>query len=231
MVTEFLEQDQGLYRARRLFALPEFFTGKEYLEERVQCIRINEHELGKISSLSTPNSAVLEIGIPDEKPDLQSLQDKLTIYLENIRDPGNFGTIIRTADWFGMRTLVCSPGSVDLFNPKVLQASMGSFVRVRIIYMDPEELIAITSNFKPFSYTATIMEGMNVFEYELPDRGLIFFGNESGGLSDSIISKCDHRITIPGFNNPPGPDSLNLSIAAGIIMAEMKRKSLTRSGN
>src|SRR3989304_8063788 len=136
---------------------------------------INEAELKKISALKTPNQVLAIAKIPENYTD-NNLENALCLVLEDIQDPGNFGTIIRTADWFGIKSIFCSENTVDLFNEKVIQSSMGSVFRINIVYMDIIDLIEKNKNKIPVFGTFTT--GDNIFNLNLPPKGLIVFGNE-----------------------------------------------------
>lgn len=229
MVLEFLQSEPHKFKVLSILALPGFIHNNKKILKNLKCIEIEPRELKKISSFSTPNQAILEIEIPKQEFDLSSIRNELNIFLDDIRDPGNLGTIIRTADWFGIKNLFCSSGSVDLYNPKVLQSSMGSFSRVNVLYIEAEEIIRKTADFSDFELIATTMEGINLFEKSLPLKGLLFFGNESKGLKESIISECSYAYTIPPGPSESNqrPDSLNIGMSAGIFMAELsKRKTI-----
>lgn len=166
--------------------------------------------LEKISSLQTANSVLLVA----EKPPMADIvpQNGWSLVLEKIQDPGNMGTIIRTADWFGIKDIVCSHDCVEAYNPKVVQATMGSLLRVNIIYTD---LVAFLDTYKRNLYAASL-DGTDLQTFTKPEPGYILLGNESKGLSDTMLSRASHKITIPRIGNA---ESLNVSVAAGIICA------------
>lgn len=233
MILEFLQSESQKYKVLSILALPGFIQNHKKILKNLKCIEIEARELKKISSFTTPNQAILEIEIPRQDFDLSSIQDSLSLFLDDIRDPGNLGTIIRTADWFGITNLFCSSGSVDLYNPKVLQASMGSFSRVNVVYMEAKEIIRKTSEFADFELIATAMKGLSLFENNLPAKGLLFFGNESKGLPEDLISECNYTYSIPPEPSifHQRPDSLNLGMSAGIFMAEISRRKAIQNEN
>lgn len=231
MVKEFIK-DPGLFEPKTLLALPSFIAQLNSSSLNIKIIEITEKELSRISSLSTPNQAIMEIRIPDYEWSEDEIYNNYSLYFENIQDPGNMGTIIRTADWFGIRNIFCSPGSVDIYNPKVIQATMGSISRVKVHYTEHHIFLEPDAGIKRnFQTLATGLVGENIYDLELKDSGIIFFGNESSGLSDEIVDKCDGTISIPGHRDIRGAESLNLSIATGIICSEMLRKGLIRNGS
>ena len=179
-------------------------------------IRISETELKKVSTLKSPNKALGIFKIPKEK----ALQNSgLTIALDAINDPGNLGTIIRLCDWFGVTQLVCSKDTVDCYNQKVVQASMGSLTRVSIYYTDLENYIT-KSNLDTF---IADMDGENVYKTKLPKEGILIMGNEANGVSEEIKSLLQYKISIPRFGETQETESLNVATATAILLSEFKR--------
>lgn len=177
---------------------------------------ITELELKKISFLKTPNKALAIFKVPEV---LTIDFNNLIIALDDIRDPGNLGTIIRLCDWFGIRDLLCSNETVDCYNPKVIQASMGSITRVNINYTNLEELIK-TADIPIFG---AFMDGENVYETHLPRKGILVLGNEANGISKSIEEIVNKRVSIPRFGTLQATESLNVATAAAIMLSEFKR--------
>ena len=207
-IQEFLKSHFKLYK---LFTTEALFNCESTL--------ISEVELKKISSLKTPNTAlaIFEIKEPDAID-----ESKLIVALDDIRDPGNLGTIIRLCDWFGIRDLVCSPSTVDCYNPKVVQASMGSLARVNITYLDLELYLKQTELQK----FGTFMDSKNVYKELLPQTGILILGNEANGISSSIEKLIDKKITIPRFGKTQETESLNVATATAILLSEFKRRSI-----
>ena len=177
---------------------------------------IHETDLKKISALATPNSCLALFKIPEEKTIIES---GLIIALDDVRDPGNLGTILRLCDWYGVEQVICSKESVDIYNPKVVQATMGSISRVNVTYVDLEAYISQT-NLKVYG---TFMEGENIYKTSLPQEGIIVMGNEANGISEEIEALIKNRITIPRFGKLQKAESLNVATATGIILSEFKR--------
>ncbi len=180
-------------------------------------------ELKKISALYTPNSVLAIISMPDIKFNYHDINSKLSIYLNDIQDPGNFGNIIRISDWFGINNVFCSKNCVDLYNYKVIQSSMGSFCRVNVFYIDINILVKNMDNSAPVY--GTFLDGENIYSLKLQQKGLIILGNESKGVDKNLGKIVTKKIKIPGF--PPDnniTDSLNVSAAAGIICSEFRRR-------
>ena len=152
-------------------------------------------------------------------PDIKPIDDREWILaLDDIRDPGNLGTIIRLCDWFGIQHLVCSENTVDCFNPKVLQATMGSIARVNMVYTD---LLQFITDYKGLVY-GTFMDGEPVYNIKLPQKGILVMGNEANGISNEIKNKVDKKISIPQFGGKQ-TESLNVATAAAIFLNEIRR--------
>jgi len=178
---------------------------------------INQIELKKISSLKTPNQILIVLNLPNYTPLEENIQKSLHLVLENIQDPGNMGTIIRIADWFGISTIFCSKGCVDVYNSKVVQATMGGFLRVKVRYTNLEELF--TNNPELPVYGA-VLGGDNAFKADLKQPSFLLIGNEGKGLSEDIQKHITSKITIPKFGEA---ESLNAAVATGILCAFFQR--------
>ena len=173
-------------------------------------------ELKSISFLTTPQKALAVFKIPEVK----NYQDSgLTIALDNLRDPGNLGTIIRLCDWFGVEELICSEGTVDCYNPKVIQATMGSIARVNVKYVN---LLDYIKNTKREVY-GTFMGGDNVYEADLPKEAVLVMGNEANGITEDISKLLSNKIAIPRFGINKATESLNVAMATSIFLSEFKR--------
>lgn len=178
---------------------------------------ITEAELKKISALTTPQQVVALFEIPRPKP---ISEDKLIVALDAVRDPGNLGTIIRLCDWFGVEHVVCSKTTVDCYNPKVVQATMGSLTRVSIHYVD---LVAYLER-SDLQKLGAFMDGTPVYDDILPQTGVLVMGNEANGISDAIEALIDHRISIPSYSSHQSTESLNVATATAILLSEFKRR-------
>jgi len=177
---------------------------------------ISENDLKRISFLKTPNKALAIFKFPEETP-IQF--NRLIVALDDVRDPGNLGTIIRLCDWFGIRDLVCSRQTVDCYNPKVLQATMGSISRVSINYVDLELFLSETS----LPVFGAYMNGDDVYKTALPEKGVLVMGNEANGISKDIETQISNRIAIPRFGDLQATESLNVATATAILLSEFKR--------
>jgi RNA methyltransferase, TrmH family len=180
---------------------------------------ITAAELDKISALSTPNQVLAVADIPLEKINFELVTTDICFYLDGIQDPGNLGSILRVADWFGLPTVYCSPDCVDVYSPKVVQASMGAIFRVQSWEIDLCELLMAAPQ---IAVVGAVLDGENVFEANLPSNGLLVIGNEGKGISPQTEHLLTHRISIP--RHPTGKaESLNASVAAGILAAAFRR--------
>ena len=173
-------------------------------------------ELKKISALTNANNCLAIFKIPQPKKIKSS---GIIIALDSIRDPGNLGTIIRLCDWFGIADLICSDTTVDVYNPKVVQATMGSIARVNINYLDLENFLQQTK----LPIYGAFMDGDNIYKTQLPDQAIIVMGNEANGISDNITKIVQKRVSIPKFGSLQEAESLNVSAATAIVMSEFKR--------
>ncbi|KGO88327.1 TrmH family RNA methyltransferase [Flavobacterium suncheonense] len=178
---------------------------------------ITEQELKKITALNTPNNCLALFKIPQER---EITTDGLMIALDDVRDPGNLGTILRLCDWFGIKEVVCSNETVDIFNPKVVQATMGSISRVNVVYTDLRDFLG--KAIQPVY--GTFMDGKNLYRSDLPAQGIIVMGNEANGISPAIEKLCTQRIAIPRFGDLQQTESLNVATATAIILSEFRRE-------
>jgi TrmH family RNA methyltransferase len=180
---------------------------------------VSAEDLKKISALTTASSCLAVFKIPEQK---ELYQSGLIVALDAIRDPGNLGTIIRLCDWFGIQQLICSNETVDVYNPKVVQATMGSISRVNVSYINLEDFISTTS----LPVFGTFMNGENIYSTTLPQEGIIVMGNEANGISKEVENNIQHRLAIPRFGSLQKTESLNVATATAIILSEFRRVSL-----
>jgi len=206
-----------------VFALPAWLEENSEKERkwRNKIIEISEKEISRLSGLKTPNKVLATVQIPERKISQKEF-GKLLLVLDGIADPGNLGTIIRTADWFGIESILCSNDCVELYNPKVVQATMGSLFRVKVFYDDLAETI---SGFgKNLPIFGTMLKGENLYKLQLPEQAIIVVGSESHGISAGVEKLLTHKITIPSDNT--GAESLNAAVATGIVCSEFIRDRL-----
>ena len=179
-------------------------------------IEVTDQELKKISSLKNPNKVLAIFKIPNQ---INPIMGGLILALDSINDPGNLGTIIRLCDWFGIEQLVCSNETVDCFNSKVVQASMGSLTRVAVSYLDLKKYLQNAS----VPIFIADMDGLNVYKTKLPDSALLVLGNEANGISDDIKQLVTTKITIPRYGAFQQTESLNVATASAILLSEFRR--------
>ncbi len=198
------------------FILEELYTTEDIFKDIHMRVLISESDLKKMSALTNPNNSLAVFSLPKTQ-DIKA--ENLIVALDKIRDPGNLGTIIRLCDWFGISDLVCSEDCVDAYNPKVLQATMGSITRVNITYLNLEDFLSTTK----LSIFGTFMEGSSIYKTNLPQHGIIVLGNEANGISPEIEKLITDKITIPRFGN--NTESLNVATATAIVLSEFRRNS------
>jgi len=194
-------------------------TNIEGVENSV--VQLSKSELNKMSNLSNPKNSLGVFEIPKSK---KIDYNKLIIGLDNISDPGNLGTIIRLCDWFGVEDLICSLKTVDCYNPKVVQASMGSISRINITYLDLQKTIE-NNSIKTYG---TYMQGDSLYELDEIQKGLVLFGNEANGINPNLSKFIDKRLSIPRFGTLKKTESLNVASALSIVLSENARKSIEK---
>lgn len=197
-----------LYETEDLF--PEVAVSKKTV--------ISESDLKKISALTTANNCLAVFKIPKPK---KLVETGLILALDDIRDPGNLGTILRLCDWFGIEQLICSHETVDLYNPKVVQATMGSISRVAVHYLDLENFLKQTK----LPVFGTFMDGKNIYQQKLPESAIIVMGNEANGISEKIEKAATERLSVPRFGNLKQTESLNVATATAIVLSEFRRNA------
>ncbi len=192
----------------------------EVRNRATEVITVNEMELKKLSTHENPNQviAVAQIPASDIGHQTSDIKDELAIVCDNLSDPGNAGTIIRTADWFGVGKVFFSENSVDIYNPKVVSSAKGSLFRVKCHYVDLKNLFEANRHLKAYG---TFMSGENIYDTSLDKSGLIVIGNEANGISNELLPFITDRLTIPQFGKA---ESLNAAVAAGIVMGEFRRR-------
>ncbi len=185
-----------------------------------EILEAESEDLVKISSLETPPPVMAVFSIPESETACDRAETSLSIALDTIQDPGNLGTIIRIADWFGIRNIYCSPGCADMYNPKTVQASMGALFNVQVCYTDLKALLEKCRQSSGFPVLGTFMQGTSVHETGKVSRGMILFGNESRGISAELVPFINRRLTIPaGNNNPAHVESLNVASSVAVVCA------------
>lgn len=213
MVAELLEHYPQ--QIVRLYATKTFYSNHLSANQIPQHSVVTDDELARISQLQTPNQALAVVHCFSEK-EWEPKNESWTLALDGIRDPGNMGTIIRMADWFGINTIICSPDCADIYNPKVVQATMGSIMRVSIIEKD---LTAFLSD-QMLPVVGAVLGGKELSSFEFPKKGIVVIGNEANGIRENIQSFLTEKLTIPRFGEA---ESLNAAIATSIFLWELKR--------
>ncbi|WP_316823793.1 RNA methyltransferase [Pedobacter miscanthi] len=199
-----------------------FYNSEQYnllpkLPANINLFEVKNAELDKISTLQTPQGFLALVHIPKNKElDQKELKNQFTLVLDGVQDPGNMGTIIRTADWFGFKNIICSVDSVEIFNPKTVQATMGSLARVNIFEADLPVLL--TDNTLPVF--GALLDGESIYKTQWGSEGLVILGNEGKGISPEVIKKINKPVTIPRIGEA---ESLNVAVSAAIFCAELVR--------
>ena len=205
-------------KIKNLYALEGHFAGQAEI--------ISAKDMERISQLKTASTSLAVVEQPLYPTPKSAPADKLTLALDGVQNPGNLGTIIRLADWFGISDIYCSMETADCYNPKVIQATMGAILRVRVHYLPLADFLAATSAAKIPVY-GTLLDGKNIYNAELSPAGVIVMGNEGKGVSDECARSFTHRLLIPSY--PPerqGSESLNVAMATGIVCSEFRRRAL-----
>lgn len=219
-----VEDLMEVMRPKRLIATNEWINNKQ--TDGIEIDIVTEEELARLSFLQHPQQvlAVFPILSNNQSEDYtKELKGKLTLALDSVQDPGNLGTIIRIADWFGIEKIICSHETADVYNPKVVQATMGSIARVKVIYTDLQKTLKHLSESLPIY--GTFLNGDNIYKSNLSNDGVIVMGNEGRGISKEVAKVITNRILIPNY--PEGrkcADSLNVAIATAITCAEFRKR-------
>jgi TrmH family RNA methyltransferase len=228
-------KEQGLFIVEGLKSIQEFINSDyvvdsvyytenlmpklDNLSRNIKSVQITEPELSRISVLSTPQSILAVVQIPKQTDlNIKKLESSFLLALDGVQDPGNLGTIIRTADWFGLNTILCSMDTAEVYNPKVVQASMGSLSRVNIIYTDFKVLFSQIN----FPVYGAVLDGKSIYETDFGLQGIILLGNEGNGISKDLQEIINYPITIPRYGKA---ESLNVAISASIFCSELRRKT------
>ena len=211
------------YQPKAIFATDEWRP--EGISETSSLTRVTDEELRRISFLQTPQQVLALFPIPEAASSIFHHPSSLSLALDGIQDPGNLGTIIRIADWFGIDTIYCSEDTADAYNPKVVQATMGSLAHVHIIYTD---LLKLFESLPPsYPVYGTLLDGNDIYQQPLSQEGIIVMGNEGNGISKAVRQRVTHRLLIPNFHQGESAESLNVAIATAITCSEFRRRGTT----
>ncbi len=209
-------------RVRKIYALEGLFTGAEVET-------VTPRDMERLSQLKTPSNSVALVEIPHYRLKTAELRNRLTLALDEVQNPGNVGTIIRLADWFGITDILCSEGTADCFNPKVVQATMGAILRVRVHYRPLAPLLAEAAAGGIPVY-GTFLEGKNIYTEALAPTGIVVMGNEGRGVTPAVAQCISRKLFIPPWPaDRRGSESLNVAMATGIVCAEFRRQTALRS--
>lgn len=217
-VAEFVSSS---YQVESIFYTGDANTKVGKISHNIKSYALTEAEFQKISTLKSPQGILALVKLPAaQRLDTVDLKNSFTIVLDDVQDPGNLGTIIRTAEWFGISHIICSVGTVDAYNPKVVQATMGSLARIQIHYTDIQKLIAETQ----LPVYGALLHGQSIYQMDWGNEGLIVMGNEGNGISAAIENLVDHAVTIPRIGQA---ESLNVAVATTVFCSEIARQKLS----
>lgn len=212
-------------KVKTIIASASWFRQHQHaINDEAALIETGNKELTQVSNLATPQQVIAIVDIPQSELNISELSGKLSLALYDINNPGNLGTIIRTADWFGIENIICSSKTVDAFNPKVVQGSMGSISRVNIHYVDLYHFLSETE--LPVELFATSIDGEDIRQTQIPNGAILIMGNEAHGIDKKILFLAKKKIFVPSFtlsNRNMGPESLNVAIATSICCYEIRR--------
>ena len=223
LVMDLLESN---YKVLEIFAVKGWIHdhAEKLKSIKIPWTEVTEEEIARMTNLSTSSPVSALCSIPERKTTTGDPGTELILALDEIKDPGNLGTIIRIADWFGIRNIICSHGSVDLYNPKVVQSTMGSIARVHVMYTSlPEILSKLDPTVKVYG---TFLTGKNIYQADLGNKGIIILGNESAGISREVKKFVTDEIYIPSFDLTGHAESLNVSMAAAVVCSEFRRRTI-----
>lgn len=213
----------GHFPCKLLIALPSWLQKNTHIIAD-EVIEVSFDELSRASLLKNPQDVLAVFDQPIYETSIEVMNQSLCLALDDIQDPGNLGTIIRLADWFGIEHIFCSYGTVDVYNPKVVQATMGALARVKIHYCN---LVALISSIKNIPIYGTFLDGNNIYEETLSNNGLIVMGNEGNGVSEEVSRLINKRLYIPNYpSSRETSESLNVAIATAVTCAEFRRRSM-----
>lgn len=210
------------FHCRLIAATPQWIKDNPNLRAD-EIIEATPEELSRASLLKTPQHVLALFKQPQHTLNAEAISQKLTIALDDIQDPGNLGTIIRLADWFGIENIICSSNTVDVYNPKAIQATMGAIARVKVHYTHLTDFIKTLGETPIFG---TFLEGENIYNQPLPNHGIIIMGNEGNGISKEIEEWVNHKLYIPNYPQERATsESLNVAIATAVVCAEFRRQA------
>lgn len=213
-ITEFINSS---YQIHSIYYTPAYFSQLPKNLANIKLFEVNNAELEKISALQNPQGVLALVYIPaKQEADMAMLKGQFSLVLDDIQDPGNFGTIIRTADWFGIKNVICSENTVEAYNPKTVQSTMGSLCRVNIVYTPLDSFLASAK----LPVFGALLDGQNIYQTNWGNEGLILLGNEGHGIGSALLDKITIPVTIPRIG---GAESLNVAVSAAVFCSEIRR--------
>lgn len=218
------------FSCQRLVATADWWRSHpEYSDVARESYEVTDAEMERVSLLQAPQDVLAVFSLPDDHEsavDARNIPKGLSLLLDEVQDPGNLGTIIRTADWFGVRHVFCTPGTADCYNPKVVQATMSALARVQLHYFDSKDACCQWLQSSSAPIYGTFLDGTDIYHSEIQPQGLLVMGNEGRGISSEIAALVSHRLLIPHFA-PDGQhvESLNVSVATAICLSELCRRN------
>jgi len=215
-IVEFISSS---YQLHSIYYTPQFASSLPTNHANIKLFEVNNVELQKISTLQTPQGILALVHIPiQQKIDFKGLRNCFSLVLDDVQDPGNFGTIIRTADWFGIKRVICSENTVEAYNPKTVQSTMGSLCRINVIYTNLNNFLTEAK----LPVFGALLAGNNIYQTDWGNEGLILLGNEGHGISETLLEKITVPVTIPRIGNA---ESLNVAVSAAIFCSELGRSN------
>jgi TrmH family RNA methyltransferase len=213
-IAEFIQSN---YQVHSIYCLSQYQSLLPTLPANIKLFEVNNAELDKISTLQTPQGILALVNIPNPPVfNTETLKNVFSLVLDGVQDPGNMGTIIRTADWFGFKQIICANNCVEVYNPKTVQATMGSLSRINIFY---EDLPSVLKGIKLPVFGA-VLDGTSIYKTDWGKEGLVILGNEGQGITPEVMKLITHPVTIPRIG---GAESLNVAISAAILCADISR--------
>jgi len=216
-VQELLKSD---LETELLLCTPKFFLENEKILKKISVEQISQSELEKLGTLQSNDASLAVVKMRENTPFIAE-SNEFALVLDDIRDPGNLGTILRIADWYGIKKIICSETTVDFYNPKVVSASMGSFSRILVYYSEISEYFENIAKTSKVEIIGTFLNSENVHRFDFPSSGYIVLGNESNGIGAKVEKLINKKITIPRFGEA---ESLNVGIAAAVVLDNLRRR-------
>jgi TrmH family RNA methyltransferase len=220
LIRELLPSD---FEIKQLISLNDYHEFDHLIDKSIHHIKVSEKELVRMSMLETPNKVLAVVNNKQHPTEIILPSKGLLLFLDTIQDPGNLGTIIRLAEWYGVKEIFCSQDSADQYNPKVVQASMGSIFRTKIQYADLQDILEKNKTLNNFEVVGTMLQGESIYNAKLNSNSILILGNEGRGIDPKLTAYMTTQIKLPHAESSKA-ESLNVSVAAGVILAEYFRQ-------